>query len=547
MTETPAWKRFSDMQMQRSRGMLLPRAVNAVQDIVRGIRQAGRVVVTTKDGALRGRYLQYKTGTAGGYYSFQGMRYGKAPIGDRRFKAPLPEVPWKGIRSALREGASCPHRNMILENYKGNEDCLYLNVYTPKLPESFLDEDPKLPVLFWIHGGGFQFGNGNAFFYGPDYLIQEDIILVTINYRLGALGFLNIGTPDAPGNAGLKDQVLALKWVHDNIDVFGGDPNEITIGGQSAGSASVNPQQIVDASSKTLTEEDAKNNVGLAFVPSMEMEMDSLGEHDAAFLTEDPRKILTEGKFNKVPLLIGYNANEAMLFLRRFRKDKTLLDKYENDFNRLIPTDLNVTQGRNSSEANLVADRIRDFYLGGRPISQDTIEEMIFLLTDEMFVRGMTNAVKFHAKFTPNATFVYRFAYDGALGLYKRILNVNRPGICHGDELGYLFYFGIFNVKLDPLSSEIITKQRMVKMWTNFVKYGDPTPLGNGDESLSIKWEPVKTMQPYQIPYLDITNKLEMKRNPETERMEFWDDLYEQYNGDFMYLTEIVKNKIKNS
>lgn len=235
--ETSAWKRFNDLQMQGSRSLLFPRAMDVVQDIVRGIRQEERVVVKTNNGNLRGRYLQYKSGVKGGYFSFQGIKYGKAPIGYRRFKAPLPETPWKGIKPALREGASCPHRNMILENFKGNEDCLFLNVYTPKLPE--LGSNPKLPVLFWIHGGGFQFGNGNAFLYGPDYLVPENIILVTINYRLGALGFLNTGTHDAPGNAGLKDQVLALKWVRDNIDRFGGDANEVTIGGQSAGSASV--------------------------------------------------------------------------------------------------------------------------------------------------------------------------------------------------------------------------------------------------------------------------------------------------------------------
>lgn len=150
--DTSAWKRFSSYQTQSSRGLLFPRAMNAVQDLVRGIRQEERVVVTTNNGALRGRYLSYKTGIPGGYYSFQGIRYGKAPVGDRRFKAPLPETPWKGIKPAMREGSSCPHRNMILENYKGNEDCLFLNVYTPKLPDS--DGAPKLPVLFWIHGGG---------------------------------------------------------------------------------------------------------------------------------------------------------------------------------------------------------------------------------------------------------------------------------------------------------------------------------------------------------------------------------------------------------
>lgn len=87
---------------------------------------------------------------------------------------------------------------MILDTYKGSEDCLFLNVYTPKLPNSRYH--PKLPVMFWIHGGGFAFGSGNSFLYGPDFLVAEDVVLVTINYRLGALGFLSVGI----GNAGLK-------------------------------------------------------------------------------------------------------------------------------------------------------------------------------------------------------------------------------------------------------------------------------------------------------------------------------------------------------
>lgn len=97
---------------------------------------------------------------------------------------------------------------------------------------------------------------------------------------------------------------------------------------------------------------------------------------------------------------------------------------------------------------------------------------MIAILTDELFVRGIVNVAKIRTKFVKNSTYVYRFGYDGALGLYKRLLNVNRPGVCHGDELGYLFYFGIFNVKIDPSSSEALTKKRLVRMWTNFIKYG---------------------------------------------------------------------------
>jgi acetylcholinesterase len=134
--------------------------------------------------------------------------------------------------------------------------------------------------------------------------------------------------------------------------------------------------------------------------------------------------------------------------------------------------DLNIPGGRYSNEGDKVADRIRDFYLNGRSISTETVEETISLFTDEMFVRGILNAARYNAKHLDNSTYVYRFAYDGALGLYKRLLNVNRPGICHGDELGYLFYFGIFNVNIDPSSSEALTKKRLLKMWTNFVKYG---------------------------------------------------------------------------
>jgi acetylcholinesterase len=125
--------------------------MRVVQDFVSGIRNEERVVIKTKNGALRGRYLSFKTGATGGYFSFPGIKYGKAPVGDRRFKAALPEEPWTGIKLALREGASCPHRNMILETYRGDEDCLFLNVYSPTLPEN--GKNPRLPVLFWIHGG----------------------------------------------------------------------------------------------------------------------------------------------------------------------------------------------------------------------------------------------------------------------------------------------------------------------------------------------------------------------------------------------------------
>lgn len=141
--------------MKNPRSMILPRAMIAVQDIlVNNLNNEDRLIVQTNAGAVRGRFTSYKNGNTGGYFSFQGIKYGKAPTGNRRFRAALPEEPWTGVRSAWREGASCPHRSMILENFIGNEDCLTLNVYTPLLPKADNKDDEKLPVMFWIHGGG---------------------------------------------------------------------------------------------------------------------------------------------------------------------------------------------------------------------------------------------------------------------------------------------------------------------------------------------------------------------------------------------------------
>jgi cholinesterase len=117
-------------------------------------------------------------------------------------------------------------------NYKdgGKEDAAILNVYTP-----YVKPNKPLPVMFWIHGGGWNSGSAQCDLFGPDYLMQKDVVLVTVNYRLGPVGFLSLEDPELkiPGNAGLKDQTYALKWVQNNISNFGGDPNNVTIFGES--------------------------------------------------------------------------------------------------------------------------------------------------------------------------------------------------------------------------------------------------------------------------------------------------------------------------
>jgi para-nitrobenzyl esterase len=176
--------------------------------------------------------------SSGTMKQFLGIPYAAPPVGELRWKAPTPPAAWTGVRPATSYGSHCPQRDTTpLSAYGtpgGQEDCLYLNVFTPTA------RGPH-PVLVWIHGGAFQYGRGLG--YTPVRLTQQGVVVVTINYRLGALGFLaHPALADAngrSGNYGVMDQTFALQWVKNNIGNFGGDPSNITIAGQSAGAASV--------------------------------------------------------------------------------------------------------------------------------------------------------------------------------------------------------------------------------------------------------------------------------------------------------------------
>ncbi|XP_033207293.1 esterase FE4-like isoform X3 [Belonocnema kinseyi] len=180
------------------------------------------------------------------FSAFLGIPYGLPPFEELRFASPVAAGKWTGIRQADFFRSICIQ---IDENNKiaGAEDCLYLNVYTPRLEfKSSSKKHTLLPVMVWIHGGGYIWGSSNQ--YGPKYLLDKDVILVTLNFRLAIFGFLSTGDSVCPGNFGMKDQVLALKWVKSNIISFGGDPNQVTLFGESAGGACVALHAISKAS-----------------------------------------------------------------------------------------------------------------------------------------------------------------------------------------------------------------------------------------------------------------------------------------------------------
>jgi len=197
------------------------------------------VIVETESGPVKGDVRSSILGR--NYYNFQGIPYMKAPIGKLRFKDAQPPTKWTQPFDATRPAPAYITAN----SSEGREDAGVINIFTP-----YIDTQDPLPVLFWIHGGGFQEGSGQTEAYGPDWLLQKDVVLVSINYRLGVIGFLSLDDPElnVPGNAGLKDQTFAMKWVQRNISQFGGDAKNITLFGESAGGKSVHAHMISDHS-----------------------------------------------------------------------------------------------------------------------------------------------------------------------------------------------------------------------------------------------------------------------------------------------------------
>jgi para-nitrobenzyl esterase len=312
---------------------------------------ADPLTVKTAQGKVHG-----KTINEGKVRAFLGLPYAAAPVGDLRWKAPAAPAKWKGKREATRYGARCMQGNvfpdMVFQDNGPSEDCLYLNVFTP----ADAKKGSKLPVMFWIHGGGYVGGSASEPRHNGDFLPLKGVVLVTINYRLGVFGFL--ATTDLAkeargpaGNYGLMDMVAALAWVHANIQNFGGDAGNVTIFGESAGSFAVSTLMAAAPAQglfeRAIGESGGAMKLGDPDAPSTgareEKEQgwaDSLGAEslaalrampadailaaatkdgapkfdpviDGTFLTEPVAQTYAEGKQAHVPLLAGWNRDEG--------------------------------------------------------------------------------------------------------------------------------------------------------------------------------------------------------------------------------------------
>ena len=303
--------------------------------------------VQTASGTLQGTYES-------GIRIFRGVPFAQPPVGDLRWREPQPVQPWKGVRKAEAFGPRAMQRPIFSDmNFRSNgvsEDCLYLNVWTPAQ-----SGDEKLPVLVYFYGGGFVAGDGSEYRYDGESMARQGIVAVTVNYRLGVFGFfahpeLTQASPHhASGNYGLLDQAAALQWVHDNIAAFGGDPDRVTIAGESAGSFSVSAQMasplardlIAGAigesgsllgSSRVITLAQAEqagvqfatlvNALSLAALRSLSADslLAATAHADAPrftitidgfFFSQSPDSIYATGQQARVPLLLGWNSEES--------------------------------------------------------------------------------------------------------------------------------------------------------------------------------------------------------------------------------------------
>ncbi len=442
--------------------------------------QTNPLVRTTAQGAVQGTETD-------DYYAFRGIPFGKAPVGALRFAAPEAPDAWNDVRSATEYGSDC-----IQNDGTGSEDCLFLNVFTPK-------SEGKHPVMVWIHGGAFVFGSG-AGSYIPTRMVSHDTVVVTINYRLGRFGFLAHpglsaeSEANASGSYGIMDQQLALKWVKDNIEQFGGDASNVTIFGESAGGLSVLSHLVSPASkglfdkaivqsgsySNTQTAMSAAETAGVSFAAqagceqaSPALEVACLREKTAAQIQAIPASSVTPtlrpdilptsvlpalstGDFNKVPVITGTNTDEYSYFLASGPEIN------EANYENRILTGFGGTVGA----AILQRYRLADY--GNSPSRL-----VAAVYTDYAFACNASTQANAIRANNSARSFVYEFADRKAPPIID-IPGWLDAGASHAFEIQYLFGSDA-GFAARASEEQVRLANVMTRAWTNFARYGDPS------------------------------------------------------------------------
>jgi para-nitrobenzyl esterase len=463
-------------------------------------------VVTTTVGKIKGtQENQLKV--------FRGIPFAAPPVGDLRWQAPQPHPGWDGVRDASKFGAEAPQDSSMLDWLMGQadtppeqtEDCLFLNIWTPATAG-------KRPVMFWIHGGGFTMGSGSQPIYDGQHLADRgDVVVVTINYRMGALGFLNLkaltgGKIPATGNEGLLDQVAALEWTRDNISVFGGDPANITIFGESAGGMSVGCLMAMPAAKglfhKAIPQSGACHSAnspekGLQVA---ELALELLGTFDPSALLALPVSAFSELQVNFAKAAVGKNLPGMGAF--RPNVDGTVLPEMPINLVRkgsaagvavmtgtcreewrlfavIDPARVNMNEQQLQAEvaaffpdtADKVIAKYRE-WLHSRHKASLPVDVLAAFMTDQVFripALRLLEAQSEHAM-------TYSYLFDWPSPLMAGVV-----GACHAVELG--FNWGTYDKNgsagffVEGREADLLSARTM-DAWLSFAREGVPSSSG---------------------------------------------------------------------
>ncbi|XP_041770218.1 venom carboxylesterase-6-like [Anopheles merus] len=479
------------------------------------------IVVNIQNGPIAGE-------RRGDYYAFEGIPYAKPPLGKLRFAASeLNDDRWTEPRSTTQPGSIClqwAHFNKTKDKLKGAEDCLFLNVYTTSI-----EPTARLPTIAFIHGGAFMFGAGSKS--KPDHIVKRHIVLVTFNYRLGPLGFLSTEDDVIPGNFGFKDQVIALQWIRENIESFGGDPETVTIIGYSAGSASVhlhylsplsrglftsgighsgsalNPWTMAEKStekakqigsalgcpirtSQTLLEclrkvpaEDIVRQVSqfLDYLYNPFSPFGAVVEREGLlnphpFLKETPRSLMSSGNVAKAPLILSVTQAEGLYPGAEFISDHKYIQEIDTRWNELMPSILDYkTAVGDLKTRDHLSETIRNRYFQDDDrLSLSNFNVLIQIISNRLYFAGVTESIKLMQPHTKVYVYVDYFKIKYGIGekLSKGAVTTHL-GVSHGEDVDLVFH-SIAREHLPYTKEERIVINRFVAMYKQFAKGAAP-------------------------------------------------------------------------
>ncbi|XP_048487272.1 uncharacterized protein LOC105398756 isoform X2 [Plutella xylostella] len=518
-------------------------------------------------GTFLGSWMTSRKGRR--FEAYRGIRYAEPPVGELRFELARPILSHPLPVDASAEGPACPTR--APEEYYVNfsEDCLRVNVYTPG------NSSRPLPVIVFIHAGGFYSMSGRSDLAGPHYLLDRDVVLVTINYRLGSLGFLSTDDELAPGNNGLKDQVVALQWVQRNIAAFGGDPNLVTIAGCSAGSYSVLLHMISPMSKGLFHRAISLSGSPIRKVPTprhlrplavrqaellncptdssraivdclrtktwreigdslsgfFEFDYDPVGLWmpiierplgQERFLTEDPADAVKSGRMYAVPYIVSQTQAEFYWKAFRVLKNATLLAQMNSNWTAIAPISFILDR---SGPSLAVSSALRKAYLNDRPLADDeqSARGLGTLYGDAVIGFEVHRLANLMSKYSPHKVFYSEFAYVGDSSHYVDP-QTNRPiGAMHHDDLIYLFSLSYAFPFISAESKHGPFVDIMTGLWSTFARYGDPNPRGDIPEIANISWP---AMTPAGRKYLRLGNQITVRERLFEERFRLWESLF---------------------